>query len=195
MRIGFDLDGVCELFAPTVWKTMIAMGYVPEGTPCPEVYNWHFFRKPEWGSLSNKAFIEVCNYGVDNGHIFNSETTMEHSQEVMNSLYDAGFTIVIVTDRSFGANDGKLSRENTLRFLERHEYKYHEIYFTAEKTTVDLDYMVDDKVENFVALREAGVKCYLFDQPWNQHIDAGNYRIESLKDYERIVREAASIHV
>lgn len=45
-----------------------------------------------------------------------------------------------------------------------------------------LDIFVDDRMDNFLELNEAGVFTYLFDAPHNQRYDVGHKRIFSLAD-------------
>lgn len=46
----------------------------------------------------------------------------------------------------------------------------------------NIDIMVDDRYENFVEINNAGIICYLFDQPHNRKYNVGYKRIYSLKD-------------
>lgn len=181
------MDGVNILFAEAVWEYLRQIGKVTG--PCPKVNNWYFYREPAWGSMTDKSFVETCHAGVDAGVIFKYGKPLEGSKEAVNAVYDAGHKVIIVTDRSFGSNDGKASRQATFWWLREHGYKFHEVVFTADKTTVTLDIMVDDKVENFVALRDHGVECYLLNQPWNQHVNAGKKRIYHINEYPRLVEK------
>lgn len=45
---------------------------------------------------------------------------------------------------------------------------------------------VDDRVENYLELKEAGFRSFLFDRPWNQEVDAREDRIFELKEICRI---------
>lgn len=45
-----------------------------------------------------------------------------------------------------------------------------------------IDIFVDDSYDNFVALNNAGICCFLYDQPHNQRYDVGFKRIHSLKE-------------
>lgn len=47
---------------------------------------------------------------------------------------------------------------------------------------MNVEIFVDDKYDTFVALNNAGIKCYLFDAPWNQRYNVGYHRIKSLKE-------------
>lgn len=45
-----------------------------------------------------------------------------------------------------------------------------------------IEVFVDDKYETFVEMNNAGIMCYLFDQPHNRRYSAGHYRIKSLSE-------------
>lgn len=46
-----------------------------------------------------------------------------------------------------------------------------------------VDHHLDDLAEQFLELRAAGIDCWLIDQPWNRHIDAGPYRVSSTTEF------------
>jgi len=45
-----------------------------------------------------------------------------------------------------------------------------------------IDIFVDDSYDNFVALNQAGICCFLYDAPHNRRYDVGFKRIKSLKE-------------
>lgn len=45
-----------------------------------------------------------------------------------------------------------------------------------------IDFFVDDSYDNFHELSNAGIFCYLYDAPYNQHYNVGHRRIKSLKE-------------
>lgn len=47
---------------------------------------------------------------------------------------------------------------------------------------VGIDIFVDDSYDNFVALNNAGIFCYLFDAPHNHKYEVGHHRIKSLNE-------------
>jgi len=188
MRVGFDLDGVLYDFGDSCrayYRTLNPLGTYDDAVNA-DVTDWHFYRS--WG-MNDKGFKKFCDDGVDAGYIFTYGDPHPGTVEAVNRIYSLGHRVVIITDRPFGKNGGKNSRRATFKWLRKHGVKFHEVHFTANKDSVNVDTMIDDKVENFVDLRDAGVDVYLLDRPWNQHIDAGHRRIDSIEEYIYRVEE------
>jgi uncharacterized HAD superfamily protein len=68
---------------------------------------------------------------------------------------------------------------------------YDELHFTADKTSANCDFFIEDKLENYDALILAGVKAYLLNRPWNQVPGGdGRNRINDISEYVDAVAEA-----
>jgi 5'(3')-deoxyribonucleotidase len=76
----------------------------------------------------------------------------------------------------------------TAACLERDGIRYHSLTFTADKTDVWTDMMVDDKPENYYDLIKAGTDAYLLTRDWNKHIE-GAKRVRSVGEFSRKVLE------
>lgn len=157
MRVGIDLDGVCYDFAGSVRE------YLNHPHPDPE--RWEFYE--DWG-LSLDDFLTVCHDGVDAGIIFTHGDPYPNVLDAFKIIKGAGHSIHIVTDRAFGQNGA--SPAATAAWLARHGLDYDSLTFSADKTVVKLDVMVDDKPSNYAALQAAGVDAYLLTRPWNQQV-------------------------
>jgi hypothetical protein len=94
-----------------------------------------------------------------------------------------GHEIIIITDRSWGS-DPRNSHRNTVEAFARAGIEYDELHFTADKTSVEVDTMVEDKLENYDALIAAGTPTWLINRAWN-HVPEGDARnrIDSIVDY------------
>lgn len=181
--VGFDLDGVCFNFADSIRRYLVHAGIrkdsdFPEG----ETRRWNFYE--DWG-FTLEEFIKHCNDGADAGFIFVGDTRIG-AVEAMNTLHDAGYTIRIITDRSFGSRP-EVSQINTFNWLDEHGFKYHSVTFSADKTVVHADYFIEDKLENYDALDAIGVKVYLINRPWNSHVKDNRRRVETLEEFVSIV--------
>lgn len=79
--------------------------------------------------------------------------------------------------------------EITKEWLQSNGFPTRPVYtvpFGASKVEMakqsGIDIFVDDSYTNFVELNNAGICCYLFDQPHNQKYNVGYKRIHSLKE-------------
>lgn len=160
-KIGWDLDGVEYDFAASVRRAVKHFGLDLDcGYGEPE--SWHFYRA--WG-MSDDEFVDLCHRGADEGIIFAGERR-PGGREAMKRVRDAGNTIHIITDRSFGSHPA-VSEKITRLFLQEHEYEYDSLTFSADKTIEYMDYFIEDKLENYDALDAKGTKVYLVNRPWN----------------------------
>ncbi len=184
MRIGVDLDGVCYDFADSFRNYLKMTGLderykIAEGEPD----KWYFYR--DWG-ITDQEFVQYCHYGVDAGIVFGYGEPRDFAPGALSFMRQLGHTIHIITDRSFGSNPWS-SVEVTKRWLKRYAMEYDTIDFSADKTIVPTDVFIEDKLENYDALVNAGVTCYLVDRPWNQDPGDSRTRIKSIQHFATII--------
>lgn len=77
----------------------------------------------------------------------------------------------------------------TQEWLDKHQFPRATLYTLGSGVSkvevakkADIDVFVDDNFDNFRELNAAGVFCYLFDAPHNQHYNVGHRRIKSLNE-------------
>lgn len=181
MRVGFDLDGVLFDFGQSVREYMDSIGldYGFEGEPpC-----WNFY---EYWHMTPEDFVGLCNDGANAGYIFRG-SSRPNAVEAVWEVKKAGHEIIVITDRSFGTTP-KVSEDATREWWEGCGFpKFDEIHFSPDKTIVPTDIFVEDKIQNFEALWEAGTLCYLIDRPWNSDFNATYYRISDVIEYPKKV--------
>lgn len=180
MRVGWDLDGVEYDFAESVRRTVKHFGLdlsLCEGEPS----DWYFYRP--WG-LSDKEFVDLCHRGADAGIIFAGPRRPD-GLEAIRRVRNAGHSVHIVTDRSFGSHPS-VSEKNTRVWLETHGYEYDSLTFSADKTVVPTDCFIEDKLQNYDALEAVGVKAYLINRPWNLQ-DDNRRRVNTIDEFADIV--------
>lgn len=186
MRVGFDLDGVLYNFGDSVKRYLdhIGKGDVWKSGPTKGVF-WDFYK--DWGWTSQQ-FVEMCNDGADAGFIF-CGPAREGAVEAVERVARLGHEIIIITDRQFGKTPAS-SHNNTTEWLAQHGIEYDELVFSADKTAVPTDMFVEDKLENYDALVEAGVHTFLINRAWNV-VEGGDtrMRIDSVLDYAKFVEE------
>lgn len=188
LRVGIDLDGVLYDFAASFRRYLVASGQILEGVlPDEEPGRWSFYE--DWG-FSLDEFIKLCNDGVDAGYVFRGPTR-PHAVESVRRIKDMGHSVHIITDRKFGS-DPVNSEIATKHWLDEHGIPYDTLTFSADKTCVPTDCFVEDKLENYDALREAGVAAFLVSRPWNYDAEEFNTkrlrrRIPCIKDYADLI--------
>lgn len=185
MRVGWDLDGVEHAFERGMFETIDHLGLAdrydyktafPTGEPCCWTWYTHL-------GMNLDEFLEVAHAGADLGFVFRGHPIGDPTQ--MRRVRDAGHTVHIITDRSFGTTP-EVSQEATRRFLEDFGYQYDSLTFSRDKTIVPVDAMIDDRIENYDALDAEGVEVYLLDRPWNQS-DIVRRRVYSTKEFVDII--------
>ena len=184
-RVGLDLDGCFYDFAAALRHYLvICHGYTPE--ELPDATRWEFYL--DWG-LSLEEFLTLCHQGAD--FIFTTGHVMPGAREAAFDLYEAGFELHVITDRSFGTPG--VSRRATERWLVREFIPHHSLTIAADKTAIWTDYMVDDRPENYDALAAAGTQVYLLDRPWNRHHHVPR-RVHSMAEFAAAVIADARDH-
>jgi hypothetical protein len=196
LRVGFDSDGCLDCFGDGVHEALIARGQgeLWKSGPTPEPFwNWYEdWTNPDGTRWTYEQFKELVDWGVDNGYVFSGHFR-PNAVESVKRISDLGHEIIIVTDRFFGS-DPENSHKATIEAYARAGIEYDELHFTRDKTSVPVDVMVEDKIENYDALIANGTPCYLINRAWNK-VEGGDARnrIDDISDYadaiERITAE------
>ncbi len=179
-RVGWDLDGVEYDFAESVRRTV--KHFKMDLPLCKgEPDDWYFYRA--WG-LSDAEFVDLCHRGADAGIIF-SGPKRANGGRAIRRVRNAGHTVHIITDRSFGVSPD-VSEQITKDWLDWHEYEYDTLTFSPDKTVVPTDFFIEDKIQNYDALDAVGTRVYLVNRPWNNVFDARR-RVNSVDKFAEIV--------
>ncbi len=82
--------------------------------------------------------------------------------------------------------------ELTKQWLEEHGFPTAPVYtvpFGTSKVEVakqaGIDWFIDDSMDNFVELNNAGICCFLYDAPHNQRYDVGYKRVKDFADFKQ----------
>lgn len=189
MRLIVDLDGVVFNFTESLKHYLVdALGVDPErlkDTTC-----WNFF-KDDWG-YELEEYLQFCHDGVDAGYVFRQGPTWEGAIEGLHSLKSRGHEIVYATDRSFGSR----SPQNTIEWLNEHGVGsgfMHGILFSADKTLIHGDILIEDRDKNYLEVEEAGNALpVMMTRPWNLHVENAR-RVESWPEFVDLVDFKAGI--
>lgn len=189
LMIGWDLDGVMFDYvdntrkgAMELWPDWRERGYrfdAPSTT-------WNYFSE-DWG-LSPQQFRYLNQWMMEQGILF--EGPIEDGWvDVMNALISEGHTIHIVTHRSIPG-----SVEATGHWLRQHNVPYDSLSFVqniADKALLELDVLIDDKVENIENWTSAGRHAVIYHQAWNQHYQGRGIRCYNPRHVAAAVRTIA----
>lgn len=186
MRIGFDLDGVLFNFGDSVQRFLehTGRGHLWKSGPTESPF-WDFYK--DWGWTSAE-FVQLCNEGADAGFIF-CGPAREHAAEAVGKVLSLGHEVIIITDRQFGTTP-EVSHRNTTKWLDQHGIEFDELRFSADKTCVSTDMFVEDKLENYDALVEAGSNAFLINRAWNQVGPDARNRINHVMEFADAVEQA-----
>ena len=179
MKVGVDLDGVVYDFVGSLKNYLVMVGWkTPE--EIPPATSWTFYK--DWG-LTTDEFLDVCADGVDQGFIFRLGPPLPGAVGGMERLQNAGHTLHIVTNRSFGSH----SVSNTEAWLHDYHIPFDSLTFSDDKTLVRTDVFIDDYVKNYDELEAANVRSVLFDQPWNRDADKA-LRVHNWGEFTQLVK-------
>jgi 5'(3')-deoxyribonucleotidase len=180
MRIGLDADGCFYDFRQATVDYLVEFhGFKREDLPLGSEWSYN----TKWG-MEDKEFYRLVAKGIDAGQIFRVGEPTEGFVKAINWLRKKGHTIHICTFRTIA----KLDIVNTVGWLQEHKVKYDSITFSQDKTILDVDVFLEDKPANFYALEEAGIRSFLFDQPYNQDVDTA-FRVHSWADFAKLIQQ------
>lgn len=188
LDVGIDLDGCVYDFVEAM--ALFAARYLKRPiTDFPSASRWNFYL--DWG-LTLEEFTEIYAAGVNDGEVLWAGKPYDQTVEGWSAIRTAGHRIHILTDRSpHGAVD--LAHEATKYWLDTWGLRYETLTFTPDKTKIlqvaknpELVTFIEDRVENYVALREAGVNAVLMTRDWNK--DHNAQRVPTLVDYAEYVK-------
>ena len=185
--IGVDLDGVVYDFVHAL-RTYIMTVTGRTAASMPDPTRWEFYL--DW-DLTLEEFLELFNAGVNAGHIFRVGRPLSGVVEGLKILLGDGHRIHIVTDRGRVGRPG-LSEQHTRFFLDRNDVAFTSLTVDHDKTKVRTDVFIDDRPENYLALREAGVDAYLRSHRYNDHVPTPTgRRVHSFLEFTHGVLTAA----
>jgi hypothetical protein len=160
-KIGLDIDGVLANFT-LAWHRLY-----PEISPTPNTW-----------FLDDKIHDRL-NSMRDNNILNDFYLNIEPYLDSINLPFKPH---CYITSRP-------VPREITEEWLKKHKFPHNNVFsldiLTSKVSAAKesgLEVFVDDSYDNFIDLNNAGVKTYLYSQPWNIMYDVGDLRIDSLND-------------
>ncbi len=165
--LGVDLDGVCGDYTEALRRSVAARRGVD---PRSLAEQRSFGTFAEWG-LDAATFEEAHRAAVVEDRIFRTMPALPGVAEALWRLSDAGVWIRIITHRLLFNWAHEITAADTAAWLELQRIPYRDLCFIGDKPTVGADLYVDDSPRNVEALRSAGRRVIVFDQPYNRDLD------------------------
>ena len=183
--LGVDIDGVLGDHTGA-FRRFVAAHREVEADSLPLERSWDFH---EWG-LEPGEYDLLHRAAVLDHRMFRDMDVMEGAARALWRLSDAGVWIRIITHRLYVNWGHQVAVSDTVEWLDRHQIPYRDICFLGAKPEVEADLYVDDAPHNVLALRAAGNRVVIFDQPYNRDLDGD--RVRSWAEMEDVVAVAAA---
>jgi len=167
MRLGIDNDGTISDFhgkLAEIFEIEFGLGMKPN--PC----KWEMWGC--WG-IRKQRFFQLFTRAVEEFGVFEQSEPIPGAIEGLMKLKASGHSLHLVTDR--GAFPSAPSQ--TVNWLRKHGLfgSIDAITFTRDKSSVNIDVLVDDYTGNCDNLA-SGVGHILIDRPWNRQ-RTGTYHV------------------
>lgn len=191
IRVGLDLDGCFYSFHGGLRHYLTTVhGADPAALPDPVA--WDFGEA--WG-ITREAMLAACRVATDAGILFAHEPADPADVAPLHQLAAAGMELHVITARDFGPSTG----DNTRRWLADSSFPHHSVTYTFDKTAVWTDYMLEDNLDNYDALVEAGTHAVLINRPWNQDPGDSRHRVDTVAEFAGFILDdapslAAALH-
>lgn len=170
LDVGVDIDGVLYPFDVAITAHLVAAGVAAD--PAPPAARWHFYRDL---GLNGEQFAAACDQAVADGTLFARGEPYPGALAALGRIAAAGHRIHLVTARTGGDHDAVVVA--TRAWLAEYRMPHDALTFTADKTSVaDLNFFVEDCVDNYDALAAAGTHVWLVERAWNAAPSGGDRR-------------------
>lgn len=175
------MDGVMYPFADIYFEWLVeAYGADPVTLRKPTGY---------YLELPRYDFYKSCQEAVAACFLYRKGDPLPGTVEAMRQLKREGHEIHIITARMID-QFGPLTEQNTYEWLADQELPYDTITFSHDKTCVDVDIFLDDKVENVDAVLATGAEAWLlYDPPRVDQLDHPRF----IRDWDEFLEKVAEL--
>ena len=173
-RIGIDLDGtVADYMAGAIPVLKEHYGLEPD-------WNIKAYRIEEvFGLTPETRPVNMREHLYEELHLFRDLPKKEPDIELLTQLlYSRGYKVYFITART----GHPIIREDTKYWLDKHEFKYDDIFHVEEKgqlcKLMRIHIMLEDEVMQIGDLQRNKINVVVPDQPWNQHLPEDPHHLE-----------------
>jgi uncharacterized HAD superfamily protein len=190
-KVGFDIDDVLFPWYARVHQACLEAGITNDVEPT----TWRPYE--EYG-ITQEEWIAALDVVTTKGNLYLSTGPDEDAARALRSLVFDGHEIHLVTARGI-LGHSRLIKRHTVRWLERYGIPYKSLTFTRDKGGAarfkELDFFIDDNVQNWLDVGSTNTASYLLDRPWNQELPSAmldEFRVRSVQEYVDIIKEEAN---
>jgi 5'-nucleotidase len=184
--LGVDLDGVCGDYTAAFRGVVASERGVDPATLALD-RSWDF---EEWNLSDLGGFERLHRVAVLDHRMFRTMPVVDGAADALWRLSDAGVWIRVITHRLYVNWGHRVAVADTVEWLDDAGIPYRDICFLGRKPEVEADCYIDDSPTNIEALRAAGNRVIVFDQPYNRGLDGP--RARDWADVERLVLDLAA---
>jgi 5'(3')-deoxyribonucleotidase len=178
---GVDLDGVCADFYGKIREIAAEWMNVPLESLTEDVS----YGLSEWGIEPYGGYEKLHRFAVTQRNLFRDLEPIENASPVLRKLSERGVRIRVITNRLVIKHFHQTSIQQTIEWLDRHDFPYWDLCFMRDKEAVGANLYIDDSPENILRLGSQGAETIIFSNSTNRHL-AGR-RAETWIGVEEIV--------
>jgi 5'(3')-deoxyribonucleotidase len=184
--LGVDLDGVCGDYT-AAFRDVVARERGVDASTLGVERSWTF---DEWDLGDLGGFDRMHRVAVLDHRMFRTMPVMPGAADALWRLSDAGVWVRVITHRLYVNWGHRVAVADTVEWLDTAGIPYRDICFLGRKPEVEADCYIDDSPANVDALRAAGNRVIVFDQPYNRDLPAP--RAGGWVEAERLVLDLAA---
>lgn len=182
--LGVDLDGVCADFMRGLRRVAADWMEVDEDglTLEPSV------DYPEWGIQAAGGFDALYRFAVTRRDLFRIVPPVPGAALGLRRLFTAEqVRIRIITYRLYFEFFHRMAVEQTIEWLDHHDFPYWDLCFMKDKAAVGADLYIEDSASNIRDLRAAGKDVIAFITPQNRSAGLEEPQAEDWAQVEDLV--------
>ena len=180
LRIGIDCDGVLRDFIPDLIDGIKTTH--PEHADkilVPKSWDWETWL-PFWTEEETEKYVFEDNYLDFFGVVANPiKSSHDDWVKIKKWAKECGHTLVLVSAQR------PHCEEPTTAWLKKWGFDFDEMYYTKEKWSIDVDFLIDDSPEKLDIFNDRSVnhgKPICYKQTWNTECHDKYMSIDKLSD-------------
>lgn len=185
--LGVDIDQTLADYTDGLRTFLMREMNLPrEAFPEPTDYA---FWDCGWPLKDQDHFMAMHSKAVRMG-MLRSLWPLPGAAEAMHRLHKADIELVPVTHRLIVSGDYVPTLIDSAMWFDTHQIPFDGFVVYGDKHRISFDAFVDDSPSKVEAIRAGGVECFVFDAPYNQHVDGPRIQSWETDGVEQILELA-----